>query len=189
MWDSIIKPTLILFIVCAVITGALAYVNGITENIILVRAEETQKQYRKEVMSEADSFVKINPEGIPEKIAGIYEAYSNDTLAGYVIDVVTKGYGGSMNLTVGINTDGKVTGVIIGDNNETPGLGSKAEETDFIDQFKEVSVNDTLTVVKQNKKSANEIQAISGATITSRAVAEGVQVALDSVKLITEGGN
>jgi len=46
-----------------------------------------------------------------------------------------------------------------------------------------------LTVVKQNKKSANEIQAISGATITSRAVAEGVQVALDSVKLITEGGN
>ena len=48
-------------------------------------------------------------------------------------------------------------------------------------------MNDTLSVVKQNKKSANEIETISGATITSRAVAGGVQVALDPVKSITEG--
>lgn len=190
MWDSIVKPTLVLFVVCAVITGALAYVNGITKDIILARTEQEQEQFRKEVMNEADKFVKIEPEGLPDKIAGVYEAYNKEgTVAGYVINVVTKGYGGAMSLTVGINTDGQVTGVIIGDNNETPGLGSKAKEPGFTDQFKEVTVNDSLNVVKQTKKSSDEIQAISGATITSRAVTEGVQAALDSVKSITGGEN
>lgn len=188
MWDSIVKPTLILFLVCAVMTGALAYVNGITKDIIQKRTEEAQEQFRQEVMSEADRFVKKDTEGKPEQVSGIYEAYSGDTLKGYVVDVVTKGYGGEMKLTVGVNTEGKVTGVVIGDNNETPGLGSKAKEPGFTGQFKEVTVNDTLSVVKQNKKSANEIETISGATITSRAVAGGVQVALDLVKSITEGG-
>jgi len=188
VWDSIVKPTLILFLVCAVITGALAYVNGITKDIIQKRTEEAQEQFRQEVMSEADRFVKKDTEGKPEQVSGIYEAYSGDTLKGYVVDVVTKGYGGEMKLTVGVNTEGKVTGVVIGDNNETPGLGSKAKEPGFTGQFKEVTVNDTLSVVKQNKKSANEIETISGATITSRAVAGGVQVALDLVKSITEGG-
>jgi len=189
MWNSIIKPTLVLFVVCAVITGALAYVNDMTQDIIFQRTQQEQEQFRKDVMGNADRFVQVNPAGISDKVAGVYEAYSQDgTIIGYVMDVKTKGYGGTISLTVGVNTDGQVTGVIIGDNNETPGLGSKAKEPGFTGQFKEVNVNHTLSVVKQNKKSANEIQAISGATITSRAVTEGVQIALDSVKLITEGG-
>jgi len=189
VWDSIIKPTLVLFLVCAVITGALAYVNSITENIIQRRMEEQQEQFRKEVMDGADRFTEIKPEGLPERITGVYEAYRNDAIIGYVMDVTTKGYGGAMKLTVGINTEGRVTGVIIGDNNETPGLGSRAKEPGFIDQFKGVTAAETLSVVKQNKNLDNEIQAISGATITSRAVTEGVQAALDSVRLIMNGGN
>jgi len=189
VWDSIIKPTLVLFLVCAVITGALAYVNSITENIIQRRMEEQQEQFRKEVMDGADRFTEIKPEGLSERITGVYEAYRNDAIIGYVMDVTTKGYGGAMKLTVGINTEGRVTGVIIGDNNETPGLGSRAKEPGFIDQFKGVTAAETLSVVKQNKNSDNEIQAISGATITSRAVTEGVQAALDSVRLIMNGGN
>jgi len=190
VWDSIIKPTLVLFIVCAVVTGALAYVNGMTKDIILARTEEEQEQYRIQVMNGADRFVKLEEEGLlSDKVAGVYEAYSQDNLIGYVVDVTTKGYGGTINLTVGVNTDGHVTGVIVGDNSETPGLGSKAKEPDFINQFGEVTVNDTLSVVKQGKKSANEIQAISGATITSRAVTDGVQAALDAVKLIMNGVN
>jgi len=189
VWNSIIKPTLVLFLVCAVITGALAYVNSVTENIILKRTEQEQEQFRKEVMVGADRFVKIDPEKLPGRIAGVYEAYSNDTVIGYVFDVTTKGYGGEMKLTVGIDADGRVTGVIIGDNNETPGLGSKAKEPGFTGQFKGVDATSTLSVVKQNKSSENEIQAISGATITSRAVTEGVQAALDSVRLIMNGGD
>lgn len=189
MWDNIIKPTVILFIICAVITGALAYVNNVTKDIIAQRTQETQEQFRKEALSEADSFVKVEREGLPDKVVGIYEAYKGNDIIGYVVDVSTKGYGGAISLTVGVNNDGQVTGVIVGDNSETPGLGAKAKEPDFIDQFKQVTLNDTLSVVKQNKKAANEIQAISGATITSRGVTEGVQAALDSVKLLTEGGN
>jgi len=189
MWNNIIKPTLVLFIVCAVIAGALAYVNGVTQEIIEAITQQEQEQFRKEVMAEADRFVKIEKEGMPDKIAGVYEAYRNDTIVGYVMDVTVKGYGGAMKLTVGVNINGQVTGVVIGDNNETPGLGSKAKDPGFTEQFKEVTTDNTLNVVKQNKKSADEIQAISGATITSRAVTGGVQAALDSVKLITEGGN
>ncbi|WP_252891786.1 hypothetical protein [Thermoclostridium stercorarium] len=75
MWDSIIKPTLVLFIVCAVVTGALAYVNGMTKDIILARTEEEQEQYRIQVMNGADRFVKLEEEGLlSDKVAGVYEA-------------------------------------------------------------------------------------------------------------------
>ncbi|HEY8500134.1 MAG TPA: FMN-binding protein, partial [Clostridia bacterium] len=110
-------------------------------------------------------------------------------LAGYVVNVAAKGYGGDINMIVGVDNNGAVTGIIIGDNEETPGLGTKALEPDFINQFSEVSFNDKLTVVKQNKKSANEIQAISGATVTSRGLTEGVQAALDVSKKLMEEGN
>lgn len=189
MWDSIIKPTLILVVICTVVTGALAYVNDITKDIILERTALEEEQHRQEVMNVADRFVKIEPEGLSGKISGVYEAYRQDSPVGYVVDVTTKGYGGTMKLTVGIDINGQVTGVVIGDNDETAGLGARAKEPGFTDQFRGVSVNDTLTVVTQGKKADNEIEAISGATVTSRAVTEGVQAALDTVKLLKDGGN
>ena len=68
-------------------------------------------------------------------------------------------------------------------------MGTKVFEPDFINQFEQVGVNDELTVVKQNRKSTNEIQAVSGATITSRGVTQGVQAALDITKKLMEEGN
>lgn len=188
MWSSIIKPAVVLFSVCIVISGALAYVNDGTKDIIEARTKAEQEQFRKEVMKQAERFVEVKPQGIFDNVTGIYEGYSGENLVGYVMDVTTKGYGGSMSLTVGIDFSGQVSGVIIGENSETPGLGSKSKEPEFISQYEEVTINDEITVVKQNKKSSNEIQAISGATITSRGVTEGVQAALDCVKYMTEGG-
>jgi electron transport complex protein RnfG len=102
-----------------------------------------------------------------------------------------KGYGGIIGMTVGVNADGKITGVIIGSNNETPGLGSRTTEPDFTGRFAGISLkdvlNNALTVVKQNKKEANEIQAVTGATISSRAVTKGVQAALDAVAVVQGG--
>ena len=148
---------------------------------------EEQVQFRKEVLREADSFVEIEIEGASDKVVGIYEGYSKDILAGYVLDVVTNGYGGAMSLTVGVDIEGKVTSIIIGDNNETPGLGLKVTEPEFLGQFNEATVHDTLTIVS-NKKAANEIQGISGATKSANAVVDGVQAALDTVNMLT-GGN
>lgn len=191
MWDSIIKPTLVLFIVCAVISGALAYVNGVTNGTIQANTLAEQEQYRRQVLEDADSFQKIEREDFPETVEGVYEAFAANTPAGYVVEVSTKGYGGAISMTVGVNADGGITGVIVGNNNETPGLGSKATGSNFTGQFYAVSLGDLpesgLVVVKQTPKADHEIQAVSGATISSRAITRGVQAALDTVKMIEEG--
>jgi len=189
MWDSIIKPAVVLFVVCVIISGSLAVVNRVTVDIIDQRTKAEQEEFRKQLLDKADSFTQITHEFDNPAITDVYAGYKEGELAGYVINVTAKGYGGDINMTVGVDNNGIVTGVIIGENEETPGLGSRAKEPDFINQFYEVSFNDKLTVVKQNKKSANEIQAISGATITSTGVTQGVQAALDISKKLMEEGN
>ena len=194
MWDNILKPTLVLFAVCIVISGSLAVVNDITKDIIEQRTNEEKDELRFEVMNDADSFSEVYGEGVPDSVKdlpdsvkAIFEGYKGQELAGYVIDVVVKGYGGDISMTVGVNKNGQVIGVKTGDNNETPGLGSKATEPEFISQFNDVGVEDNLTLVKQGKKADNEIQAISGATVSSRAVTDGVQAALTAARIMIKG--
>lgn len=192
MWSSIVKPTLVLFIVCLVISGSLAYVNGVTKDTIQQNTLVQQEEFRKQVLTEADKFEACSQKGLPEAAKSVYAGMKGDQVAGYVVDVAVKGYGGIISMTVGVNAEGKITGVIIGSNNETPGLGSRTTEPGFISQFTGISLKDVLNnalkVVKQNKKEANEIQAVTGATISSRAVTKGVQAALDAVAVV-QGGN
>jgi len=93
---------------------------------------------------------------------------------GRVIEVAAKGYGGEFLVTVGVAADGAVTGVIVGENEETVGLGKNAEKPEFTDQFK--GKNEEIEVVKSGA-AGSQIDALTGATITSRAVAEAVNEA------------
>ena len=188
MWDSIIKPTLVLFVVCFVISGSLAYVNDMTKDVIEESANAEQAESRRQVMTEAESFNKVEANGVPDAVTGVYEGYKGKEAIGYVMDVSVKGYGGNISMTVGVSLEGNITGVIIGSNNETPGLGSKATAPAFVNQFNEVGINDNLIVVKQNKKASNEIQAVSGATVSSRAITKGVDAALSAAKTLIKGG-
>lgn len=86
-------------------------------------------------------------------------------------------YGGTVQVSVGIALDGSITGVEILKINDTPGLGMKAEKPEFKDQYKDKAV-DEFTVTKTGSTSKSEIQAISGATITSKAVTHAVDAAL-----------
>lgn len=79
---------------------------------------------------------------------------------------------------VGISKDGKITGVEIGNHSETPGLGSKATEPMFKNQYVDKDVSNSLLVVKGSANNDNEISAISGATITSNGVTSGVNAAM-----------
>ncbi len=189
MWSSIIKPTMVLFAVCIVVSGALAVVNNVTMDVIEERTKVEQEEFRKQVLEQADRFTQAADVDDLDNVTDVYAGFSGDDPVGYVMSVVSKGYGGDINMIVGVDMKGQVTKVIIGDNEETPGLGSKAKESEFIDQFSGVTVNDQLAVVKQNKKAANEIQALSGATITSRGVTEGIQAALRTAEILLEGGN
>jgi electron transport complex protein RnfG len=97
---------------------------------------------------------------------------------GYVITVTARdGSQGSITFAVGIQNDGTVNGYSITSISETPGLGMKAEEEEFYSQFQNKLV-DAFTVVKQETSADNEIEAITGSTITSKAMANGCNAAL-----------
>ena len=107
---------------------------------------------------------------------------------GYIITVTdNEAYGGSLQMTVGIKDDGTVMGISFLSLSETPGLGMKAKDDDFMSQFSNKKV-DFFKYTKSEAKADNEINAISSATITSNAVTHGVNGAIYCVDFITGGG-
>lgn len=194
---DIVKPTVVLFLICTIVTFALAYTNAITADKIdeMIRLELNNA--RRKVLNVADSFEEIEEleEIISENadlgiVKEAYKGVKGQETVGNVFLVESKGYGGSITITVGIDNEGKITGVEIGDNNETPGLGAKAKDEPFISQFVGIIPEESLTVVKSNKSKSEEIDAISSATITSKAVTKAVQAAVDiNAELMKRGGN
>jgi len=100
-------------------------------------------------------------------------SYATDT-GGRVVEVTASGYGGAFLVTVGIAPDGVITGVILGENDETVGLGKNAEKPEFTGQFK--GTDGALELVRSGA-AGNQIDSLSGATITSRAVVNAVNEA------------
>jgi len=183
---DIVKPTVVLLLICSFVTLALAFTNSMTKDRIAEAAKIEEDNAKKEVLSLAETFEEIeNVEAITsrnEAFAPIKKAFvglKGEDVVGRVFITETKGYGGTMKITVGIDSEGAITKVKIGDNNETPGLGAKAKDKPFISQFEGIAPKEPLTVVKNAKTKVEEINAISGATITSRAVTKAVQAALD----------
>lgn len=194
---DITKPSFILFLVCLLVTLSLAFTYSITEGKIAERTLIDAETARKEVFSDADSFKKIDDlDAIVtakeeyQLVKEAYQAIKGNVAAGYVFKLEPKGYGGSISMTVGVDKSGKLTGVKVGDNKETPGLGTKAAEKPFISQFVGKTPKEALTVVKRKAAKNEEIEAISGATITSTAVTKSVQAAIDVSKELAknEGG-
>lgn len=190
---EMVKPTFSLFVICLAVAFALAFVNSITKDTIAQRAIADAEEQRRLVLSEADSFKLL--EGWEDKdesglVLEAYEAYSGDTLVGYVFSAFQSGFGGEIPVTVGINNEGKITGVKVGSNEETPGLGSKTADDAFLNQYKDKDINQEFKVVKVPAKDDSEIQAVSGATISSTAVTDAVSasVALGSKLLQQQDG-
>ncbi len=105
---------------------------------------------------------------------------------GYVITVTEhEGYGGDITFTVGIKQDGTICGVSVLTINETAGLGMKAKETSFLNQFKDKKV-EKFTYTKNGATKENEIDAISGATITTKAMTKGVNAAIECFQYLSE---
>lgn len=180
---DMIKPTLSLLVFCLAVSLLLSLMNYTTSGVIAERARFDAEAKRKEVLPSADNFEVIskwnNKISGTEIIKEAYKATSNGKTSGYVFSAVSKGYGGNMQVTVGVSLEGKITGVAIGENKETPGLGSKAAEPGFTGQFGNKETGMKLSVVKKKPSADNEVEAISGATITSKAVTSAVQAASD----------
>ncbi|MEG1880216.1 MAG: FMN-binding protein [Oscillospiraceae bacterium] len=175
--------TLKLFVITAIVATLLGAVNMITKPIIASNAEKTFNEAMKEVLPNAKAEFKefnINDLELPSDGVKVLSVYT-DNVEGFVVSVkCTEGYGG----------DVEVSKVKIMSMSETPGLGAKAQEPEFIDQF--ANLNGEIMVDK-NGSAANaesKVEAISGATITSKAVTKAVNAALEVTEAIkTKWGN
>ena len=94
-FSEIIKPVLVLTLICAVVTFALAYVNSVTAPIIAKSQEEEAQKARAEVLKDGDTFTKIDVDNLPQTVTEVYRAENG---AGYVFMLTAKGYGGDMKL-------------------------------------------------------------------------------------------
>lgn len=174
---DILKLGVTLFAICAVAALVLGVTNNITAPVIEERNIQASNEARKIVLSETDEFKELD--GMNSDIVlEVYEGIKDGQVIGYTIKTSSKGYGGAIELMVGISKDSKITGVEIGNHSETPGLGSKATEPIFKNQYVDKDVSNSLLVVKGSANNDNEISAISGATITSNGVTNGVNAAM-----------
>lgn len=188
---NIIKNTLILTAITLVAGILLGLVYEITKEPIAVAKENAKNEAYQAVVKEADTFeeytdFKVDKAAKILKNAGISGCEVNEVviakaggeIKGYVIATTTsEGYGGDIQISVGIANDGTVTGVEILSIGETAGLGMNADTPEFKNQFKGKSV-DAFAVTKTGASADNEIDAISGATITSNAVTNAVNSAI-----------
>lgn len=173
---SIILTTSVLFIICAFVTAFLAGINDVTAPIIEEKNKENIALSCQQVLPEADIF---------EEIENGFKALDNSRgLIGYVFITQAKGYGGDISVMTGIDKNGKISGVSILSMDETPGLGANAKNESFTKQY---SKNTYQTGAALSKDGGN-IDALTGATITSQAVTDAVNDALEYYKSL-KGGN
>lgn len=190
MKKAILIPTISLFLICLVATVLLGVANEVTKDKIAENAVITEQKSQKIVMADAAKF--------GEKVEGDYtfdgtnapysyvEAFDkNGNTIGYVFITRSTGYGGNISTMTGIDTEGKVTGVEFLEIGETVGLGMNATKDSFKEQF--ISLVKGIAVTK-NQPSGNEIKALTGATITSKATTKGVNTALEIYENVVKGG-
>ena len=126
-------PIIVLVLICAIMSGLLAFTNSVTAPIIEEAERKANEEARLEVLPDAGSFEKVDGE-LPDAITGVFKA-TND--AGYVFSLTTTGYGGknTLKMTIGIDMEGKITDTKVLSHSETAGLGSKITTDAFKSQF------------------------------------------------------
>lgn len=175
----IAKLTITLLGITLVTSFLLSIVYTVTKPTIDALNEQARQESMLAVMADATEFSEVAYTETAG-VTGVDAAYNGSELLGYCVQTEPAGFGGAISMMVGVSTDGTVTGVSILEHNETPGVGTNAMTEDFLAQY--TGRTGTLTV----KTGADtDIQHITGATVTSAAVTDGVNIAL---AFIAEGG-
>ena len=164
-----LPPWAVLLSICIVVGGALGLVNDLTEGPITQQAVEAANAARRVSFADADSFEEMELAD-DSGVDACYMAMKDGQLAGYVAQVTVTGFGGPIEIHVGMDLEQTITGINVGGSSfsETPGLGDKARKPDFTQQFAGLTIPTQL---------GNGVDAITGATITSGAVSSGVNKA------------
>lgn len=182
----ILRLTLTLLLICAVVATALAGVNVITKDkIAAIQAKKTQKAIQA-VLPGVNGVKEVPFTDATGLVTKVYKSdmslsSDSDSAFGYAVEVTPVGFGGTITMMVGISGDGKVLGISIISHSETPGLGAvAAANTDkgvsFRQQFQGLIAGITIG------DGQNQVDALSGATISSKAIVDGVNAALECIK-------
>ncbi|MCM8793657.1 MAG: RnfABCDGE type electron transport complex subunit G [Candidatus Omnitrophica bacterium] len=158
-----IRFGIILMLVCLIASAVLAFTYKTTSPLITLQKEKEEKETLNSIYEEAEEF---------RKVEDYYLVYKNKNLLGYILRISIKGYAGPIELLVGFDKEGVINKVYILEQKETPGLGGKIAEIKyqekepwFLRQFKG----------KKTENLSSEINTITGATISSKAVIEGIK--------------
>ncbi len=181
-----VMPTIVLVIICFVVTFSLVTTYKVTAPIIKATAEKSAEIAREEVLSGSGGFELVasleqavgNTSGKIKIIDNIIDIYKANNKNGYVITSSDKGYGGEIVIITGFSTDGLIQKVMFLEQEETPGVGTKAGKDPFTDQF----------IGLDNVQSVESVDTISGATISSKAVKRAVATAFEEMSILKEGG-
>lgn len=199
--NKLVKDALVLTAITVISGVCLGTVYEITKDpIAKAQTAATQEAY-KEVFQDAAKFEDLEGFDSAKATKVVADAgYADDDIVncvvaqndsgdtlGYVITVTSHaGYGGDITFSIGVTNDGVLNGYSITDISETAGLGMKSKEEPFMSQFRGIQAQ-ILEVTKGSKSADNEIEAISGATITSKAVTYGVDAGLTYYNSIVGG--
>lgn len=199
MKNSLIKDALILFVITLVAGFGLGAVYGITKEPIEKANYNIQQEAYRTVFPDAAEFTDLPDFSAEDATAAVAEAgYPDDSIGGCVQAMSSSGevlgyvivatdpnsYGGNVTLSLGVKTDGTVNGYSLTEINDTAGLGMKAREEAFSSQYANKQV-EAFSVTKTGAQSDDQIDAISGATITSNAVTNAVNAALAYFRTIS----
>ncbi|MDP4110045.1 MAG: RnfABCDGE type electron transport complex subunit G, partial [Bacillota bacterium] len=177
---------LILFTVTFITALLLGLTNALTKDRIAFARKQQALDAMKLVQASADEFAPVEAEYGNDMVKAVYEAKKGGEIIGYCVEAYPRGFRDTVQIMVGIGSENAVTGVSVISISDTPGLGAKAADQLFLNQF--AGKSGPLTVTKGAATGDNDILALTGATITSKGVTSGVQAALDCVsKLRTEG--
>ena len=164
---EIVRLAFILMLLCAITGAALAVTYAKTRPIIEEHEAQVLQENLKALLPAAEHFDPVEGEDGEEET--YYVGYKGQEQVGVVALFSQGGYGGDVRMMMGVDMGGKITGLRIMEHSETPGLGAKITEEWFISQFEEKKVTDPLTI-------GTDVDAITGATISSRSVAGGLKL-------------
>ena len=183
---KIVKNTAILTVITLVAGGLLGLVYEITKEPIAVAKENAKQEAYRAVLTNAKEFEEYDKFDANAADAGYTDDITEVAVAkdeagesmGFVVSVTSHdGYGGDIALSVGILNDGTVKGIEMLEIAETAGLGMKADEPEFKEQFVDKKV-EKFSYTKTGEEGDDKIDALSGATITTNAVTNAVDAAL-----------
>lgn len=173
MYKQIIRPTLVLIIICAVISALLAATYNLA-GIADLGKSLSAEQLAEIAPNVLPNATELKLASVSSENPALLGVYADEGGNGYGIHLETKGYAAGLKMMVGLDANGAVTGIHVLENGETNGIGTKC----FVPEFYERFLGKTEKVGLK-KDGEGDIDEIANATFTSRGIAKGVQIALD----------